>query len=72
MEKNCLNVVFSSDDNYAPHLGAAIYSLICCNAGFEHITVYIIDNEIREENKRKLSAIANESFNAEIVWLPFE
>ena len=72
MDKDCLNVVFSSDDNYAPHLGAAIYSLICCNSGFEHIMVYIIDNEIREENRKKLSAIVNIASNAEIIWIPFE
>ena len=72
MDKDCLNVVFSSDDNYAPHLGAAIYSLIYCNSDFEHIKVFIIDNEIREENRRKLSAIVDKTPNTEIIWIPFE
>lgn len=72
MDKDCLNVVFSSDDNYAPYLGAAIYSLICCNSDFGHIKVFIIDNEIREENRRKLSTIVNKTSNTEIIWIPFE
>ena len=72
MDRDCLHVVLSSDDNYAPHLGAAIYSLIYCNLDFEHIKVFIIDNEIREENRRKLSDIVDKTPNAEIIWIPFE
>lgn len=71
MDRHCLNVIFSSDDNYAPYLGAAIYSLIHCNQNFEHITVFIIDNEIREENRIKLSDIVSKTSNTEIVWIPF-
>ena len=64
-----INLVLASDDNYAPHLGAAIYSLIYCNSDFEHIKVFIIDNEIREENRRKLSAIVDKTPNTEIIWI---
>ena len=72
MDKDCLHVVFSSDDNYAPYLGAAIYSLLYCNSDFEHIRVFIIDNEIREENRRKLSSIVEKTTNTEVIWISFE
>ena len=72
MNKDYINVVFSSDDNYAPYLGAAIYSLLCYNSDFEHVAVFVIDNKIRKENKKKISAIVNNASNSEIIWIPFE
>ena len=46
MNKNELNVLFSSDNNYAQHLGAAMQSLLENNQDFTIVRIYVIDNEI--------------------------
>ena len=48
-----MNVIFSSDNNYAQHLGVAIYSLLYNNKWSEHTVVYIIENLITETTKKK-------------------
>ena len=40
-----MHIVYSSDDNYAQHMGASIYSLLSHNAG-SAIVIYVIDNGI--------------------------
>ncbi len=50
-----LNVVFASDNNYAPLLGVAITSLIKNNQNdFDKINIFILDDGITEENKKKI------------------
>lgn len=71
MDNKQLRVLFSSDDNYAQHLGAAIYSLIAHNSNFEEIQIYVIDNDISAANKEKLECISNHFSNSKIIWLPF-
>ncbi len=70
-DPNCMHVVFSSDDNYAQHLGAAIWSLLEQNSSFEKICVHIIENGIGAENKKKLTTIADAFPMAELCWLDF-
>lgn len=53
-----LNIAFSSDNNYATHLGVAILSLLENNKNFEQIYIHILDNGISLENKNKLREIA--------------
>ena len=36
-----MNVLYSSDDNYAQHMGVSIYSLLRHNAEFENIRLYV-------------------------------
>lgn len=71
MDNKQLRVLFSSDDNYAQHLGAAIYSLAAHNSEFEEIQIYVIDNEISDENKEKLESVSSQFPNSQIIWLPF-
>lgn len=71
MENNELNVVYSSDNNYAPHLGASVYSLLENNRSFSKIIIYIIDNGISSNNKNGLEKIVSGFSDAEIVWIPF-
>ena len=59
MGKNIMNVLFSSDDKYAQHLGVAIYSLLEHNTAFNKITIYIVDNDISDINKQKLNKTAD-------------
>ena len=53
-----LNVVFASDNNYAPFLGVTITSLIKNNQNdFDKINIFILDDEISEDNKKKLEKL---------------
>lgn len=67
-----LRVIYSSDDNYARHLGASVYSLLENNGSFEKTEVYVIENNISAENKQKLEAIVGGFENAGIRFISFE
>lgn len=72
MNRNELNILFSSDDRYAQHLGAALQSLLQNNRDFSLVRIYIIENEISMLNKEKLCTLAKEFSNAEVFWIPFD
>lgn len=72
MNENQLNVLYSSDDNYAQHMGASICSLLEHNRDFDKINIYVIDNNISSENISRLKSLIDEFENAEIVLIPFE
>lgn len=61
-----INVVLSSDDNYAPYLGVTIYSLLKNNQGTESLKIFILDNNISKLNKNKLIDIVN-IFNNSVI-----
>lgn len=67
-----MNVLYSTDSNYAPHAAASIYSLLDHNKNFDQITIYIIDDNISEENKNKFYKIISEFKNSELIFYPFE
>ena len=55
-----LNIVFASDDNYVPLLGVAITSLIKNNQDdFDKINIFILDDEISENNKKRLEKLVD-------------
>lgn len=66
-----LVVAYSSDDNYYRHLLVSMISLMSNNQEFDSIKIYILDNGIREENKRNLVSWANQ-FRSKIIFYPFE
>ena len=70
--KDTLRVIYSSDDNYARHLGASVYSLLDCNRDFEKTEVYIIENNISDENKKKLAGVAEGFVNASVDFISFD
>lgn len=72
MSRNELNVLFSSDNHYAQHLGAAMQSLLENNQDFTVIRIYVIDNEISDLSKEKLCRIATKFSNVSLFWIPFE
>lgn len=56
-----MDVLLSSDDNYAPLLGVTVYSLLKNNQkDFDFINIHILDGGISEKNKEKLKFICNE------------
>lgn len=58
-----LHITFSSNNNYAPHLGVALLSLLETNKNFEQINIHILDNNISNENKEKLKEITSNKAN---------
>lgn len=73
MNDKTLRVIYSSDNNYAQHMGVSMYSLLETNSSvFERIYVYIIDNHISADNKNKLRQIISDFNNSEIFWISFD
>lgn len=66
-----LNIAYSSDDNYAQHLGVSMLSLFENNRSFKNITIYIIENNISNKNKERLLNIA-EQYKREIKFIDFK
>lgn len=65
-----MHIVYSSDDNYAQHMGASIYSLLSHNADAA-ITVYVIDNGISADSKEKLLQIVDQFPLSQLQWIDF-
>lgn len=65
-----MNVIYSSDNNYARHAGISITSLYDHNQDVETINVYLIDDGISEKNHRNLDAIADK-YGRRIAYIPF-
>ena len=64
-----MNVAYASDNNFAQIMGISIISLFENNTDIENMTVYIIDDKIKKENKNKLLLIS-EKYRRKIVFLP--
>lgn len=58
MERECMNVVYASNDGYARHLGTSLYSLLDRNWDFAEIHVYVLTLGLSAENQEKLREIA--------------
>ena len=65
-----MHIVYSSDNNYAQHMGASIYSLLSHNTDSE-IVVYVIDNGISSDAKEKLQQIINQFPLSRLQWIDF-
>ena len=68
MDRECMNVVYASNDGYARHLGTSLYSLLDRNRDFAEIAVYVLTLGLSEENQGKLREIA-EHFGRKLVFL---
>lgn len=67
-----MNVLFSSDDNYARHMGVTIYSLLSHNTLASEIRIFVVDNNISSKNIAKLQQIFSGFPNAEMILIPFK
>lgn len=65
-----LVIVYSSDDNYARHTGVSILSVLANNKHFKNIDIYIIENNICEDNKIKINKIV-QNYNRNIQYIDF-
>lgn len=66
-----MNILFSSDDNYARHLGVAMISILQHSRDVNKIRFYVINNHISHNNVEKLKLLVGEYRNVEIVFIPF-
>ena len=70
INNDTLNVVYSTDDNYAQHTGVSIISLLDNNRHFLNIEIYIIDNNISSENREKLVSIVDK-YDRQLTFIDF-
>ncbi len=52
MNRECMNVVYASNDGYARHLGTSSMSLLDTNRDFEEIAVYVLTLGFRRKIRR--------------------
>ena len=64
-----MNVVYSSSDSYAPIAGVSIMSLLYNNTDADEINIYMIDNNISDENKKRFENMVDK-FGRNIVFIP--
>lgn len=63
-----LNVLYLTDNNYATYAGVSITSLFENNKHIDDITVYLIDDNISNDNKVKYNELGSQ-YNREIIFL---
>ncbi len=63
-----LNVLYQSDNNYAVFMGVSICSLLDNNQSADDIHIYIIDDSINPENKKKLTTMIH-SYARNVTFL---
>lgn len=66
-----MNVVWSSDENYAQHLAVSMLSLLDSNRTETELNCYIISNNITDSSRMELDRLAA-GFNRRIHWIDFE
>lgn len=67
-----MNILFSSDDNYARHMGVAMISIMQHNRDVEKIRFFVVNNRITPSTIEKLESLVRGFKNAEIIFIPFE
>lgn len=66
-----LNVMYSTDENYAQHAIASIISLLERNTDFNDIYIYLVENKLCEETKNYIKNIVNE-FRRKVIFISIE
>ena len=64
-----MNIIYSSSNSFAPVAGVSVTSLFENNKDAQEIKVYIIDNNISQDNKKRFESLAKK-YNREIFFLP--
>lgn len=67
-----MNILLSSDDNYARHLGVTIYSLLVHHRKVKKIRFFVVDNYISQDNLSKLLSLIEQFPNAELTFIPLD
>lgn len=67
-ERQFMNVMYAADDNYAEIMGVSLLSLLENNKDIDIIQIYIIEDEISEENRNRLKNII-ENYHRNIIFI---
>jgi len=66
-----INIVFSSDNNYAQYLGVTLCSIFENSKNKDKIDIYVLDGGILKENKDKLKIIESK-YNFTIIYIEID
>ena len=64
-----MKIVYSSSDSFSPIAGVSVMSLLKNNRDAENITIYLIDNNISDENKARFEKLVSE-YGRKIIFIP--
>ncbi len=67
-----MNILFSSDENYARHMGVAMVSILQHTGDVEKIHFFVINNRILPSTIEKLESLIQGYKNADLFFIPFE
>ena len=70
--KTIYNIVYATDDTFAPVLGTSLLSLLRNNKEAEKINFFILDSGISKENKFRIEKICDNFVNASLKWIKIE
>lgn len=64
-----MNIAYHSSDSYSPVLGTSIVSLLANNKDIDEINIYVIEDHISEQNKRRLNDMVTQ-YNRTLFFIP--
>ncbi len=64
-----MNIVYSSSDSFSPIAGISILSLMETNKDADEINIYLIDNNISDDNKKRFEEMVSK-YNRKITFIP--
>lgn len=67
-----MNILLSSDDNYASHLGVVMYSLMIHNSKAEKLNFFVVCNGVSTDNLSKLKSLVQHFINSNLFLIPFD
>ena len=70
INQNVAHVVLASDDKFAEILGVSLVSLYENSKDMDDIVVYVLDSEIKNENKDKLLTVSRQYSRTEVQFIP--
>ena len=70
--KTIYNIVYATDDTFAPVLGTSLLSLLRNNKEAKKINFFILDSGISKENKFRIEKICDNFVNASLKWIKIE
>lgn len=63
-----MNILYQSDDNFAPFLGVSLYSLLVNNTDIPELNVYVIELRISELNKARIQSVCDQ-YHRQLNWI---
>lgn len=63
-----MNIVYASDDNFAEIMGVSMLSLFENNKEESEIVVYVLDSDIKDDNREKLELLAKQ-YGRQLVFV---